>query len=394
MRVAFLAVDALTSRSESVDELTALKTQFLASLNHEVRTPLTGILGMTDLLLETPLSEDQREYVDTVRNCADELLALFTKTLEFSDLSSGRVSLARQELHLTESLRSVVAAFTSSARAKGLSLRCRLASDLPDTVIGDAPRLQEVLSHIVDNALKFTEHGTVEVRVAGRVQDGRYVLNLSVRDTGIGIPPDRLVAVFDAFRQLESGLSRSYNGLGLGLSLVQKLTSLMGGSVTVESEAGKGSLFTVSIPLELPADGGISPGRSPAAPPEASTRNGKSRVLFVDDNAVAQRIVTHILGRAGYRVVCASSGKAAIELAAQQPFDLILVDLQMPEMDGFATSAIIRDLPGYRSTPVVALTANVTEQCRRECSDHGMQGFVPKPVLAEQLLEAVSEVLA
>jgi CheY-like chemotaxis protein len=371
-----------------------LKTQFLASLNHEVRTPLTGILGMTDLLLETPLSEEQREYVDTVRNCADELLALFTKTLEFSDLSSGRISLARQELHLTESLRSVVAAFTSGARAKGLSLRCRLASDLPDTVIGDAPRLQQVLSHILDNAVKFTEQGTVEVRVSGRAQDGHFVLNLSVRDTGIGIPPDRLMTVFDAFRQIESGLSRSYNGLGLGLSLVQKLTSLMGGSVTVESEAGKGSLFTVTVPLELPADGGSASAHSPTASPEAPTRNGKSRVLFVDDNAVAQRIVTHILHRAGYHVECASSGRAAIELAPKQPFDLILVDLQMPEMDGFATAAIIRDLPGYRSTPVVALTANVTEQCRRECSDHGMQGFVPKPVQAEQLLEAVSEVLA
>jgi two-component system, sensor histidine kinase len=394
MRLAFVPVESPTARPESVDELTALKAQFLASLNHEVRTPLTGILGMTDLLLETVLNEGQREYVATIQECADELLALFTKTLEFSDLSTGRMSLARQELHLAESLRSVVASFGSSAQAKGLSLRCRLAGDLPDTVIGDAPRLQQLLSHLVDNAVKFTQQGRIEVSATGRVQDGRLLLNLSVRDTGIGIPPDRLVAVFDDFRQLESGLSRSYNGLGLGLSLVHKLVSLMGGSVTVESEAGRGSLFTVTVPLDLPANGESAPVHAQVALPELSARNGKSRILFVDDNAVAQRIVRHILSRAGYQVACASSGQTAIEQAALVPFDLILIDLQMPEMDGFATAACIRDLPGHGSTPFIALTANVTDRCRRECAETGMQGFVPKPVLAEQLLEAVSEVLA
>ncbi|HSW48850.1 MAG TPA: response regulator [Bryobacteraceae bacterium] len=381
---------ALTPR----DDLAALKAQFLASFNHEVRTPLTGILGMTDLLLETPLDDEQREYVGTVRDCADDLLALFNKTLEFSDLSSGLVVLARHELHLGESLRSVVEAYTPRARQKGLALRCTLAHGLPGTVVGDEKRLQELLSHLLDNAVKFTDRGEIAVEAGGAPEEDRFILSLLVRDTGIGIPPDKLAVVFESFRQLDCGLSRSYNGVGLGLCLVQKLARLMGGNAVAESKPGEGSCFKVIIPLGLPHDAETASGREPGAHPASAARNGKSRILFVDDNAVAQRIVAHVLGRAGYRVTCASSGSMGVRLASQEPFDLVLVDLQMPEMDGFATAAAIHALPGHSGTPIVALTANVTEQCRRQCAEAGMQGFMPKPVLAEQLLEAVSEVLA
>ncbi|MFB3776754.1 MAG: ATP-binding protein [Bryobacteraceae bacterium] len=383
-----MAVEGETSTLSSRDELAALKNQFLTSFNHEVRTPLTGILGMTDLLLETPLNEEQREYVGTVRECADDLLALFNKTLEFSDLSSGLVVLARHELHLREALRGVVQTYTRSARRKGLALRCSFADNLPETVVGDEQKLQEILSHLLDNAVKFTERGAILVEAGGEPEGGRFILSLSVRDTGIGIPPDKLAVVFECFEQLDRGLSRSHKGVGLGLSLVQKLASLMGGGVAAESNPGGGSLFKVVLPLELPADAGAVRGNAPAV------RNGRSRILFVDDNAAARRIVTHILGRAGYRVTCASSGNEGVRLAAREPFGLVMVDLQMPEMDGLATAAAIHALPGHSNTPIVALTANVTDQCRRQCVKAGMRGFIPKPVLAEQLLEAVSEVLA
>ncbi len=388
-----MAAETTTTSVESNDDIAGLKTQFLTSLNYEVRTPLTGILGMTDLLLETTLDEEQKEYVATVRVCADDLLALFTKTLEFSDLSFGRVVLARQEFHLPESLRGAVSAHSLAARAKGLSLRSRFAVSLPEVAIGDARRLQQVLSHILDNAVKFTERGKVEVGASGDIADGKFVLQLEVRDTGIGIPADKLPAVFESFRQLDSGLSRSYNGLGLGLSLVQKLTALMGGSLAVESEPGQGSLFSVAIPLELPAGGTVTPGSAAAGSSEPHSRDGRW-VLLVEDNDTAQKIVTHILSRAGYKVACAATGQDAVTAASREAYDLILMDLQMPGMDGFEASARIRNIGGYDSTPIVAITANVTEQYRRQCLDNGMRGFVPKPVQAEELLEAVSAVLA
>ena len=388
-----MATETEPALLKSDDEFAGLKTQFLASLNHEVRTPLTGILGMTDLLQETALDEEQKEYVATVRVCADDLLALFNKTLEFSDLSSGRVVLERQELHLRESLRGVISTHLSSARAKGLTLRYHLASDLPEVVVGDAGRLQQVLFHLLDNAVKFTERGKVEVSASGKVVDGKLALRLVVRDTGIGIPPDKLLAVFESFRQLDSGLARSYPGLGLGLSLVQKLTALMGGNLSVESDMGHGTVFSLTLPLEVPPGAVTKPGSATTLSSESHARRDR-RVLLVEDNDAAQKIVTHILNRAGYEVTCTANGPEAVKAASRDPYDLVLMDLQMPEMDGFEASARIRDLEGCHSTPIIAITANVTEDHRRLCFASGMQGFVAKPVQAEQLLEALSAVLA
>jgi two-component system, sensor histidine kinase and response regulator len=246
-----MAPENITLATPPEEELATLKTQFLASLNHEVRTPLTGIVGMTDLLLETALSQEQKEYVDAARHCAGDLLALFNKTLDFSDLSSGRVILERHEFHLPEALRNAVSAHVPAAREKGLKLACRLAPDLPETAIGDAVRLGQLVFHMVENAVKFTERGKVEVLAVSQVKDAGLQLNIKVRDTGIGIAPDQLEMVFESFRQLDGGLGRAYGGLGLGLPLVQKLTLLMGGQVLVESEPGIGSEFSVTIPLEL-----------------------------------------------------------------------------------------------------------------------------------------------
>ncbi|MCC7175712.1 MAG: hypothetical protein IT159_10995 [Bryobacterales bacterium] len=236
------------------DGLSELKTQFLASLNHEVRTPLTGILGMTDLLLETSLDPEQKDYVSAIRTCAGELLVLFDKTLEYSDLSCGRVTLTRREFHLQESLRGAVRGNLAGARAKGLQLRLRMASGLPPVAIGDGPRLQRLLGHLVENAVKFTDRGRVVVGARGRAAGNRLELHIEVRDTGIGIAPESLPLAFQTFRQLDSGPARGYNGLGLGLSLVLGLTELMGGVLKVDSTPGCGSTFTVVVPLELPAD--------------------------------------------------------------------------------------------------------------------------------------------
>ncbi len=369
----------LASVSGGEDELATLKSQFLATLNHEIRTPLTGIFGMTDLLLETPLSDEQKDYLTTIRQCAEELLGLLNKTLGYSEVSSGGVRLVCEPFHLPEAVRNAVAEYMARARARGLLLNCRLAAGMPQAVLGDAVRLRQVISELVDNAIKFTERGSVEVSAGGESAAGKYTLRLSVRDSGIGIPADLLPHICESFRQLDAGLAKRHSGLGLGLSLAQGLVRLMGGEMSVESEPGRGSVFQISVPLDLPADGAL---RGPAG-----------RVLLVEDDEVARRIVVHILGRQGYMVRCARSGPEAVEMAAGDEFDAVLMDLQMPGMDGFQTASRIRRMAGYGRVPIIALTANTSDEYRRLCLAGGMRGFVPKPVQAQELLGALSSVL-
>jgi CheY-like chemotaxis protein/anti-sigma regulatory factor (Ser/Thr protein kinase) len=368
------------------DELSELKGQFLASLNHEIRTPLSGILGMSDLLLETPLSEEQKEYVGASRLCAENLLEILNATLEYSALSANHIDLEEEEFPLRETLEGVVAQFAFKAESKGLILRHRFDRSLPEAVVGDALRVRQLVWHLVANAVKFTSHGEVEVTASASQSDrARGEIAIQVRDTGIGIPPSDMHAIFDSFRQLETGLSRNYPGLGLGLAVAQKLAFLLRGDISVQSELGKGSIFSVRLPVRLPAEFHVR---------AADFKPIRGHLLVVDDDAVAQTIASHVLRRQSYDVECVSNGPAAIEKVSRSTFDLILMDLQMPGMDGFQTATYIRGLPAYTKTPIIAVTANCSSDYRDRCLKTGMQGFLAKPVQSKELVQAVERYLA
>ena len=385
MRWAPLADVFHSSTVPKRDDLSEIKGEFLASLNHEIRTPLSGILGMADLLLETPLTEEQRDYIDATRLCAENLLETLNLTLEFSALTANRVHLEETEFSLREILEGVAAEFTSKAESKGLRLIRTFDGDLP-AAVGDAVRFRQLLCHLLSNAIKFTGTGEVELVASVGTSSGHTLpVTVAIRDTGIGIAPDQVRTIFDGFQRLESGLARSYTGLGLGLAVAQKLVSLLHGSITVESELGRGSTFFVHVPLRLPSE---------TVRAEVLPHRIRGRILVVDDNSVAQTIASHVLRRHAFEVVCADHGLAALELASRSIFDLILLDLQMPGLDGFQTVERFRQLPRYGSTPIIAVTANCSTDDRDRCLRGGMQGFLPKPVPAKDLVLAVEKHLA
>ncbi len=376
------------SLAETGDNLATLKNQFLASLNHEIRTPLSGILGMTDLLLETRLDTEQQDYVATARNCAQDLLNILNATLEFSTLSAGSLQLEETEFDVAQVVDSAIREFTPQAQAKGIQLAWQGRPPSPELVLGDPMRFRRLLTCLIDNAVKFTPSGAVDVTLeVTRNGSGHADASVAVRDTGVGIAPEQIREIFESFRQLSDGLTRTHAGLGLGLAIAQKLAELMGGEIRVTSELGAGSCFRFDVPFRLASE----PAKPSVARAEPSP--GVYRVLVVDDNPIACKVVTHALTRNGYQVDCAEGGRAALSAARQSSYDLILMDLQMPGVDGLTATDAIRVLPGYADTPVIAFTADSPTETRALCRQHGMQGFLTKPVDNVELISTLRHFL-
>ena len=353
--------DALPAASDSARDFDILKGHFLAGLNHELRTPLSGVIGMTELLAETALGSEQKEYVEAIRDCASQLLEALNALLDYSSLSAGNTQAQNVEFALFGLLDSVSSDAAARAHAKGLRLLTDWDPALPESIIGDERFLRQVLHHRLRNAVKFTPRGEIKISadVGGTVSGGR--LRIRVADSGIGISEDKLRLIFQAFRQLDSGLSRSYSGLGLGLAIADKLVRVMGGTIQVESALDRGATFTITLPLTLPA----------AVPkPAHLMAHGQRRrplILVVEDSKISQRVVEHVLERAECDVVIADNGESGIRMVASRPIDLVLMDLQMPGMDGFAASTAIRNLPGGHDVPILALTANYSDEHRAMC---------------------------
>jgi CheY-like chemotaxis protein len=367
------------------DEVNSLKVHFLAALNHEIRTPLAGIMGLVDLLSETPLSAEQKELLQATRDCVDTLHHTLTSILEYSALAAGKIRLSESEFPLRQLLRGAAERFRTQAEEKGLRFRVLVDESVPELAVGDPLRLQQLLTQIVSNAVKFTHDGSVTVDAAAEpAPDGRTQLNVTVMDTGIGIPPDKRHAIFESFQQIESGLSRGYPGLGLGLALAQKLAQLLGGTLDFDSTPGEGSRFSFSVTLPVAVS---------KATTESPAKEAAYRILVVEDNKVAREVVQHVLRRRPYDVRFAESGQRAIEEISSTTFDLILMDLQMPGMDGIEATQEIRKRPAYKDVPILALTANDSPEYQEMCRRLGMQGFLVKPVQADEVLRTLDTLL-
>ncbi len=381
------AEESLAAAKAAAEAANAAKSLFLANMSHELRTPMNAILGMIDVALPKAIDPTVRDCLQTAKESADLLLTLLNDLLDSAKIESGKLELESAPFSLRRMLDRTARVLAVRASEKGLAFYCRMPDTTPDAVIGDQMRLQQVLLNLAGNAIKFTERGDVEISVRALSHADEACLEFAVRDTGIGLSPDDLERLFQPFTQADVSMSRRFGGTGLGLSISKSLVRLMGGSISVASELGKGSTFrfTVRLPLanELPSDLEASAAILPAACPPCG-------ILLVEDNPANQKLASYILQDRGHQVAVAGDGREAIRLAGQNHYDVILMDVQMPGMNGLEATAAIRgkEQPGNR-VPIIAMTAHAMEGDRQRCLAAGMDGYLPKPVNAQEMIRLV-----
>jgi PAS domain S-box-containing protein len=361
------------------------KSEFLANMSHEIRTPMNGVIGMTDLALDTPLDDTQRDYLNVVKSSAQSLLVILNDILDFSKIEAGKLQIEHIAYSPRQTVAQVLQPMQARLRLKGLALTSELAADLPELVIGDPGRLCQVLTNLCDNAIKFTERGGVDVRVAWRNSDDKgQELQVSVSDTGVGIAQDKQNLIFSAFSQADSSTTRQFGGTGLGLTISARLVELMGGRIWVQSAPGRGSSFQFTVRADPVAQADPSgPERPAAGPVSAAARNRSLRILLVEDNKVNQLLAGTLLKKKGHQVVLAQNGKEAVDLFPTAAWDLVLMDMQMPVMGGVEATRLIRAAGGH--TPIIAVTANAMETDREACLQAGMDDHLSKPIDANTL---------
>lgn len=373
----------------AAEQLAQARSEFLAKMSHEIRTPLNGVIATADLLATTEMTAEQRDLLNTLTLSAKTLLELINDILDFSKIEAGKMVLETLPLTPAVLAEEVVSIMGPAARRKGLTLRTELKAELPVRVLGDPHRLRQILLNFVGNAIKFTEQGEIVVqvrRVESQTPAQNHVwLRFEVQDTGIGIPPDKQTSIFDSFTQADNSITRRYGGTGLGLTICKRLVELMGGRIGVVSQPGEGSCFwfEVSVPI---VHGGEEIPQASASASEPTSLEGL-RVLLVEDNSVNQKVAVRMLQKLGCEITVAENGQQALEILARDSFDVVLMDVQMPLMDGLTATRLLRAREqgtGKRQV-VIALTANATQSDREQCFEAGMDDYLSKPLTLEAL---------
>ncbi|OQW74016.1 MAG: hypothetical protein BVN35_10950 [Proteobacteria bacterium ST_bin11] len=396
------AEQALIEAKEVAETMAAFKSEFLANMSHEIRTPMNAVIGLSQLALNKPVSDEVRDYLQKIHGSSESLLSVLNDILDFSKIEAGKLGVEQAEFNLNYVLDNLRNLFALSAEEKGLDFKIEVASDVPLSLEGDALRLQQILSNLLGNALKFTERGFVTLRVALLDLHKVHVkLRFSVIDTGIGIPAEDMPKLFKAFSQLDASITRRFGGSGLGLAISHKLLQLMGSDFNVESQPGLGSNFSFDLLL------GVAEQQEalPAARPHSETKAGglaktlgergralrDTRILVAEDHLINQKVLKEFLELCGVKVDLAADGQEALALLAEHRYDAVLMDIHMPVLSGLAATEQIRRNPAYKALPIIALTAGVTQEEREKCLASGMNEFVVKPIQPQQLIDVLCE---
>jgi two-component system sensor histidine kinase/response regulator len=363
------------------------KSDFLANMSHEIRTPMNAIIGLTHLALNThATAQQQRDYLGKVQSSAQHLMRVINDVLDFSKVEAGQMAIENADFALEKLLGDVEGLLIEKSKVKGLALVFDIAPDVPRHLVGDSLRLGQILINLADNAVKFTAQGEVVVSACVKAHTGDSLLvHFAVKDTGIGLTQEQSGRVFESFQQADTSITRKFGGTGLGLAISRKLVELMGGEIGVNSQPGAGSTFWFTARLGLSAPQSPEIQLMPYAPPPSLAALQGAQVLLVEDNDINQLVAGEMLRDAGLAVDIAENGQHALDLIARTPYDLVLMDMQMPVMDGIAATVVLRSVEAHRSLPVVAMTANVLAPDRQRCLDAGMNDFLAKPIEPHEL---------